>query len=136
MKLSPHFSLHEFEKSSTADRLDICNEVVQSLDEEREEDVLLSLTALCENVAEPIRNHFGKYSPQSGFRSYELEEVLCAGPIKRFLERAGSDATVLDYLEKKQHPQGKAMDFEFIGHRNIDVARWIEKNFYTKLKQF
>ena len=125
MKLSTNFWLHEFEKSSTADRLGIDNTVGNK---NPEEDVLLNLTALCENVAEPIRAHFGKYSPQSGFRSYELEEVLCAGPIKRFLKRAGADATVLDYLRKKQHPQGKAMDFEIVGHRNIDLARWIERN--------
>lgn len=128
MELSTNFSLWEFEKSSTADRLDICNEVIQSLDEEREEQTILNLKRLCRNVAEPLRGHFGKFSPQSGFRGFDLEEVLCAKAIKYFLSRAGSDATVLDYLEKKQHPKGQAMDFEIVGHRNIDIARWIENN--------
>jgi hypothetical protein len=128
MQLSTNFALWEFEKSSTADRLDIDNTVIQSLAEGYEEDVLLSLKALCVNIAEPLRAHFGKFSPSSGFRSYALERVLCAPAIERFLMRGGASVTERDYLEKKQHPTGKAMDFEFVGHRNIDVARWIEKN--------
>jgi hypothetical protein len=99
-----------------------------SFDEEQEEQVLLNLKALCENIAQPLRAHFGKFSPQSGFRCLALESVLCDKAIKRFLERAGADATVYDYFEKKQHPKGQAMDFEIVGHRNIDIARWIEKN--------
>ena len=128
MKLSDNFSLWEFEKSSTADRLDINNRVVNGIDEAREEEVLINLTALCGNIAEPLRAHFGKFSPQSGFRGYELEEVLCAPSIKRFLQRGGTSVTLLDYLEKKQHPMGRAMDFEIVGHRNLDLARWIERN--------
>lgn len=128
MKLSENFSLGEFEKSSTATRLGIDNTVIKSLAEGYEEDVLLSLKALCENVAQPIRNHFGKFTPQSGFRCYELERVLCASSIVRFLERGGASVTEQDYLKKKQHPLGQAMDFEFVGHRNIDVARWIKNN--------
>lgn len=126
--LSTNFSLWEFEKSSTADRLDIDNTVVKSLAEGYEEDVLASLKDLCVNVAQPLRSHFGKFTPSSGFRCYGLERVLCATSIVRFLERGGASVTELDYLKKKQHPLGQAMDFEFVGHRNIDVARWIENN--------
>lgn len=126
--LSTNFSLWEFEKSSTADRLDIDNTVAQGRAEGYEEDVLLNLKALCTNIAEPLRAHFGKFSPSSGFRSYALERVLCAPAIKRFLMRGGASVSERDYLVRKQHPTGNAMDFEFLGHRNIDVARWIEKN--------
>jgi zinc D-Ala-D-Ala carboxypeptidase len=65
---------------------------------------------LCENVLEPVRQHFGKsFSPSSGFRS----EELCV--------KIGSKTT-------SQHAKGEAVDFEIPGVDNKELAYWIVDN--------
>ena len=69
MKLSEHFSLEEFERSDTAKRLGIDNTVPKGL--------LPNMQALCENVLEPLRQHFGEpVYISSGYRCYYLNNCV------------------------------------------------------------
>ena len=71
---------------------------------------IINLRALCKNVLQPIRDNFGiPFSPNSGFRSLELNEKL------------GSSST-------SQHCKGQAADIEVPGVPNYTLAKWIEDN--------
>ena len=61
MELSRNFSLQELIKSDTAIRLDINNNPNAGQIEK--------LKALCENILQPVRYHFGRVKVTSGFRS-------------------------------------------------------------------
>lgn len=101
MMLSKNFSLAELTKSQTAERKGIANTPTA--------DHIYNLTALCENILQPIRNEFGSFIVSSGYRSPELCEAI------------GSKAT-------SQHAKGEAADFEVAGVSNYDLAKWIEEN--------
>ena len=102
MQLSDNFSLNEFTKSDTAVRKGIDN---------TPNDVHLdNMKALCENVLQKVRSHFGKsVRITSGYRSPELCEAI------------GSSS-------KSQHAKGQAADFEITGIDNKDLAIWIRDN--------
>tara|TARA_X000001316_G_C902883_1_gene20515 strand:- start:192 stop:638 length:447 start_codon:yes stop_codon:yes gene_type:complete len=99
--LSKNFSLAELTKSQTAERKGILNTPTA--------DHIYNLTALCENILQPIRNEFGSFIVSSGYRSPELCEAI------------GSKAT-------SQHAKGEAADFEVAGISNYKLATWIEEN--------
>ena len=101
MMLSKNFSLAELTKSQTAERKGIPNTPTA--------DHIFNLTALCENILQPIRNKFGSFIVSSGYRSPELCEAI------------GSKAT-------SQHAKGEAADFEVAGVSNYKLATWIEEN--------
>ena len=102
MKLSEHFSLSEMTKSSTAERQGIANEPSESQIE--------NLTLVCNNILEPVRNHYGiPFIPNSGFRCLELNRAI------------GSS-------DNSQHTMGKAVDFEVPGVSNKEVAIWVKDN--------
>ena len=99
MKLSNNFSLKEMTASQTADRHGISNNP--------SEDHMDNLKKLCENVLQPIRDHYGKVvSVSSGYRSPEL----CV--------KIGSSM-------KSQHAKGQAADFEIFGVPNAELAKYI-----------
>ena len=64
MNLSRNFTLQELIKSDTAVRLDINNNPNSGQIEK--------LKALCENILQPVRDHFGRVKVTSGFRSEQL----------------------------------------------------------------
>ncbi len=102
MKLSEHFTLAEFTKSATAEQRGIPNEPTAAH--------VCKLRALCENVLEPVRAHFGKpVRITSGYRSPALSKAV------------GSSS-------RSQHCKGEAADFEITGVSNYEVARWIRDN--------
>jgi hypothetical protein len=69
MQLTKNFSLHELTKSDTADRLDI--------DNQPNEEQIESLRLLCENILQPVRDHFGKpVKITSGFRCSALNQPV------------------------------------------------------------
>ncbi|MBO4564201.1 MAG: peptidase M15 [Bacteroidaceae bacterium] len=69
MKLSEHFKLEEFERSATAQRLNVDNRVPEAL--------IPNLQALCENVLEPLRQQFGEpVYISSGYRCYALNNYV------------------------------------------------------------
>ena len=104
MNLSRNFTLLELIKSDTAIRKGINNNPSAGQIE--------NLKLLCENILQPVRDHFGRVKVTSGFRSEELCLAI------------GSSVN-------SQHAQGCAADFECIGVDNAEVADWIKKNLET-----
>ena len=101
MRLSPHFALSEFVSSQTAAR--------RGIDNTPPPEVIERLTALCENVLEPVRAHFGRpVVISSGYRCPALNRAV------------GGAAS-------SQHVKGEAADFEIPGISNVEVARWMER---------
>jgi len=101
MNLTRNFTLSELIKSDTAIRKGINNNP--------NAEQIEKLKALCENILQPIRDHFGRVKITSGFRSVELCEAI------------GSSA-------RSQHARAEAADFECIGVDNAELADWIHQN--------
>ena len=101
MKLTRNFSLSELIKSDTAIRLGI--------DNNPNADQIEKLKALCENILQPVRDHFGRVTVTSCFRSPEL----CL--------KIGSSLN-------SQHTKAEAADFEVIGTDNAELFDWIKAN--------
>lgn len=119
-RMSPYFSYKEFVRSTTATRLGLRN-----VPDERE---IQRGILVAEKVLEPVRGFYGiPFSPSSWFRSFDLERHICAKAIERWLYRH-PNLTELDYLQRKQHPTGAAVDFEVPGVSNHDVAVFIQAN--------
>ena len=99
MKLTANFSLAEMVKSDTALRLD--------MDNTPGEEEIANLTALCENVLQPVREHFGMgVKVNSGFRHPDVNA------------KVGGSKT-------SDHCEGMAADIEIPGIANADLAKWI-----------
>jgi len=101
-RLSTHFSLKELTRSQTAERKGIKNTPNDA--------EINNLKLLCENILEPVREHYGiPFSPSSGFRSFELNKDI------------GSSS-------RSQHITGQAVDFEIPGVPNMEAALWIKEH--------
>jgi len=101
MNLTRNFSLLELTKSDTAIR--------KGIDNEPNADQVDKLKLLCENVLQPVRDHFGRVKVTSGFRSVEL-------------------CTAIGSSVNSQHAKAEAADFECPGVDNVELADWIHKN--------
>ena len=74
------------------------------------DDQITALQKLCENILQPVRDHYATpVTISSGFRSEELCEAI------------GSSKT-------SQHAKGQAADFEIFGTPNAELAKWIVEN--------
>ena len=104
MQLSRNFSLQELIKSDTAIRKGINNNPNSGQIEK--------LKSLCENILQPVRDHFGRVKVTSGFRSEDL--CLAIGSSRN-----------------SQHAKAEATDFECVGVDNAEVADWIKMNLET-----
>ena len=100
MNLSRNFTLSELTKSDTAIRKGINNNPSAEQVEK--------LKSLCENILQPVRDHFGRVKVTSGFRSVELCMAI------------GSSAN-------SQHAKAEAADFECPGVDNAELADWIKR---------
>ena len=101
MNLSRNFTLSELTKSDTAIRKGINNNP--------NAEQIEKLKALCENILQPVRDHFGRVKITSGYRSVELCEAI------------GSSS-------RSQHARAEAADFECVGVDNAELADWIKDN--------
>jgi hypothetical protein len=101
MNLSRNFSLQELIKSDTAIR--------KGIDNNPNADQIEKLKALCENILQPVRDHFGRVKVTSAFRSVDLCLAI------------GSSAN-------SQHAKAEAADFEVMGTDNAELADWIKDN--------
>ena len=101
MNLSHNFSLQELIKSDTAIR--------KGIDNNPNSDQIEKLKALCENILQPVRDHFGRVKVTSGYRSVELCMAI------------GSSAN-------SQHAKAEAADFECLGVDNAELSDWIKNN--------
>ena len=102
MKLSKNFSLEELIRSSTAMKIGI--------DNIPNDEHLKNLQVVVDEIAQPLRDHFGKpVRINSGYRSPALNDAI-----------GGS--------KKSQHSKGEALDLEIDGVSNLEVADWITDN--------
>ena len=108
MQLTSNFSLAELVKSETALRHD--------MDNTPGETEIENLKPLCEQVLQPVRNHFQTgVKVNSGFRHPEVNA------------KVGGSKT-------SDHCKGQAADIEIPGIPNADLAIWIMDNLqYTQL---
>ena len=100
MNLSRNFTLSELTKSDTAIR--------KGLNNNPNAEQIEKLKALCENILQPVRDHFGRVKITSGFRSVDLCMAI------------GSSA-------RSQHAKAEAADFECPGVDNAELADWIHR---------
>ncbi len=105
--VSKNFTFSELTKSELATRLDIANDF-PSVKE------LRYAVYVCRNVLQPVRDKFGRYTPNSVFRSQDLERALKGMPI--------------DWVSNSQHTLGQACDIEVMGATNMRLAAWIRDN--------
>ena len=102
MNLTEHFTLAELTHSDAAVRL--------HLDNTPEPYVIERLRAVCINILEPVRSHFGKpVTVNSGYRSSRVNQAV-----------KGASTS--------QHVKGEAVDFEISGVANGDIAAWCRAN--------
>ena len=108
MNLSENFSLHEMCQSETALR--------RGFDNTPDDEATENLRALCENVLQKVRDHYGKgVKVNSAYRSPESNAAV-----------GGSKTS--------DHCKGMAADIEIPGVANADLAQWIMDNLdYTQL---
>jgi hypothetical protein len=106
-RISPNFRFYELTRSETAARRNIDN-TFDALDS------LQAAVFLCRHVLQPVRDQFGRFSPNSVYRSQELERAL--------------KKRRRDWISKSQHTTGRACDIEIPGMPTIDLARWVSDN--------
>ena len=86
MRLSKNFTRQEIERSNTAKRLGISNEM--------SEKHLANMTKLLDNIIQPLRESLGPIRISSGYRGQDLNRAI-----------GGS--------RKSQHCKGQALDIQF-----------------------
>lgn len=102
LQLSKNFNLNELVKSDTALR--------KGIDNSPNNEIIVNLTALVNNVLQPIRNYYKKpVKINSGYRSPELNSLI-----------GGSKTS--------DHCLGYAADIEISAVSNPDLAKWILNN--------
>ena len=115
MRISENFTLKEFTKSSTADRLGIDNSV-------QDQQTLVNLCALTHNILQNVREEHGRVNCNSIFRCLDLNRAIKSS-------------------DNSQHVKGEAGDIECPAIDNFRLANWIATNldfdmvlleFYTK----
>ena len=105
MKLSPHFSLSEFESSATATAKGIDNTLKHSdVDHSR---IIDNLRALCLEVLEPLRRHLDRpVVISSGYRCKKLNQLVGGVRTSQHMTGEAADiaAPLLDINGKKLSP--------------------------------
>lgn len=101
--IAPNFRLYELSLSDLAVRRSIDNAI-------RDEDVLRASVHLARTVLQPIRAAFGRFTPNSVYRSHALERALKNKPAS--------------WISTSQHAEGRACDVEIVGMATIDLAIW------------
>ena len=109
-KIAPNFALYELTKSETVERQEIDNWFPSEIE-------LQAAVYLCREVLQFTRNEFGPITPNSVFRSQELERALKGKPS--------------NWKSKSQHTTGCACDVEVTGMSTLDLANWLKDNLST-----
>ncbi len=86
--LTPHFILYEFTRSGTALQHNLPNTPTAAQ--------VSSLTSLCENVLEPLRQHFGPIVISSGFRSAAVNKLVGGSSTSQHMRGEAADLVLGD----------------------------------------
>ena len=117
--------MKEVSRSHTADR------AIPPIDNTPTEEVMENAKALTSHILEPLRKEFGRFSPQSWYRSEALERVICDAGFRNYCKRnsyaCDEDSWKL-YFSKKSHPKGEAVDIEIAHIYNDMLFDWIKEN--------
>jgi hypothetical protein len=105
--ISTHFRVHELTASEIAARNGIDNGFETDLQ-------LRAAVHLARHVLQPIRDAFGRFSPNSVFRGQVLERALKNRP--------------RSWLSTSQHTTGCACDVEVPGVPTLELADWAARN--------
>ena len=106
-RVSKNFELYELTRSELAQRLRIDNGFAATLE-------LRAAVNLCREVLQPLRDEFGRFSPNSVYRCQGLERALKKKPAS--------------WKSASQHCAGEAADVEIPGMATLELARWVERN--------
>ena len=106
-QVSKNFALYELTRSELAQRLRIDNSFAATRE-------LRAAVNLCRAVLQPLRDEFGRFSPNSVYRCQALERALKTKP--------GS------WKSPSQHCAGEAADVEIPGMATLELAHWVERN--------
>lgn len=116
IRLTPHFMLSEFVKSSTAS--------AQKIDNTPSKEVMGNLKTLCEQVLEPLRQHFGvPIEINSGYRCPALNRAVGGAVNSQHMtgEAADIHIPVHDFVDSNGHH-----------HSNMNILKkwftWIMDN--------
>jgi hypothetical protein len=105
--VAPNFRVYELTKSELAERLGIDNRAAGVRE-------LRAAVHLCRRVLQPLRDEFGRFSPNSVYRSQALERALKRKPA--------------NWVSPSQHCLGEACDVEIPGMATLELAQWAAKN--------
>ncbi len=106
-KIAPNFKVYELTKSELASRLGIANNFSN-------DDELRAAVNLARNVLQRIRDTFGSFTPNSVFRSQQLERALKQKPS--------------GWISTSQHATGCACDVEIPGKSTLELSLWAQEN--------
>ena len=118
IRLSEHFMLSEFTRSSTAERLGICNELDPFYPTHK--DIIANLKRLCEEILEPLRAFAGQpIIIGSGFRCPALNKAV--GGVKNSQHMTGEACDI-------RLPRTPYVDWgDNLAHTDMSVAyRWLD----------
>ena len=105
--ISKNFTAAELTKSELATRHGINNGFTDDAH-------LQCAVHLCREVLQPVREKFGRYTPNSVYRSQALERKLKEKPPT--------------WVSSSQHTLGQACDIEVLGASNRKLAEWVRAN--------
>ena len=118
IRLSEHFLLSEFTRSSTAERLGICNELDPFYPTHK--DIIANLKRICEEILEPLRAFAGQpIIIGSGFRCPALNKAV--GGVKNSQHMTGEACDI-------RLPRTPYVDWgDNLVHTDMSVAyRWLD----------
>lgn len=126
--LSPHFTLYEFVRSGTA--------IENNIDNTPGAAEVAALTALCDNVLEPLRRRFGPIVISSGFRSRRLNNMVGGVTSSQHLRGEAADI-VVGSRERAAAMCGfirRHLDFDQLISEPVGAAspRWLHVSYTTK----
>ncbi|MGQ0697026.1 MAG: D-Ala-D-Ala carboxypeptidase family metallohydrolase [Panacagrimonas sp.] len=101
--IAPNFRIYELTRSELAGRLGVNNAFPGNAE-------LRAAIHLARNILQPIRDEFGRFTPNSVFRSQALERAL--------KNKAAS------WISTSQHCLGCACDVEVPGLSTLKLAQW------------
>ncbi len=112
MKLSKNFSLAELTRSTTATKQNIKEQFIPP------SNIVENLSQLCENVLQPIRDEFGSFSPNSGYRCDALNKAVRGARNSEHTKGKAADITI--------YKQGKNVtgDVFFWLLENKETVKW------------
>jgi len=109
-RIAQDFLVYELTRSELADRRGINNQFPSDKE-------LRAAIHLAREVLQPIRDKFGRFTPNSVFRGNPLERALKNKPAS--------------WISTSQHARGEACDIEIVGMSTLALATWAKDNLKT-----